>query len=102
MKNIRYTLLAILWIMGANMVAAQTDWPKNGFVPDAQTAMKIAEAVWLPIYGERIYAQRPYRVTKDGENWVVQGSLPPNVVGGTAVAVIAQKDGRIVNVFHPK
>src|SRR5262249_7899264 len=26
--------------------------PKEGYVPDAATAIKIAEAVWIPIYGE--------------------------------------------------
>lgn len=26
----------------------------NGFVPAAETAVKIAEAVWLPIYGESV------------------------------------------------
>jgi hypothetical protein len=101
MKHIRL-LLATLFMVGATMVSAQTKWPQNGFVPDAETAMKIAEAVWLPIYGKDIYKERPYQVIKEGGNWVVSGTLPPNVVGGTAVAVIAQQDGRIINVFHTK
>jgi hypothetical protein len=25
--------------------------PKDGLVPDAETAMRIAEAVWIPIFG---------------------------------------------------
>lgn len=27
--------------------------PKDGFVPDAKTAVKVAEAVLIPVYGEK-------------------------------------------------
>ena len=38
--------------------------PKDGYVPDADTAIKIAVVVWSRIYGEReIAAEKPYRAT---------------------------------------
>lgn len=42
--------------------------PKHGYVPDAATAIKIAVAVWEPIYGEaKISEEKPYRaVLHDG------------------------------------
>jgi hypothetical protein len=69
--------------------------PKDGFVPDADTAIKIAVVVWSRIYGERdIAAQKPYRatLTEDGI-WIVQGS--PRAVS-VAYAYIAKADGRIL------
>ena len=68
--------------------------PKDGLVPDADTAIKIAVVVWSRTYGEReIAAQKPYRVTltEDGI-WIVQGS--PTAVS-IAYAYIAKADGRI-------
>ena len=37
--------------------------PSGGFVPDAATAKKIAEAVWLPIYGKKVLSEKPYQAT---------------------------------------
>ena len=34
--------------------------PKAGFVPNSETAIKIAEAVWFPIYGNDIYDKKPF------------------------------------------
>lgn len=77
--------------------------PHPAPVQSAQAAIKIAVAAWKPIYGEaNIARQQPYRATlKDGE-WHVGGSLPPDVLGGTAYAVIAQKDGQVLRIFHTK
>lgn len=33
----------------------------DGFVPDELTAKKIAEAIWLPIYGPSVLDERPYK-----------------------------------------
>jgi len=37
--------------------------PEQGFVPNVNTAINIAEAIWLPIYGESIYS-KGYAVTE--------------------------------------
>ncbi|MBF5043206.1 hypothetical protein FGE12_12475 [Aggregicoccus sp. 17bor-14] len=78
--------------------------PPEGFVPDAQTAMRIAEAVWLPIYGaENIERQRPLTAMLKGGVWTVVGSLPKGVSrGGVALAEIAKSDARILRVSHGK
>jgi hypothetical protein len=45
---------------------------KDGFVHDAITAARIAEAIWHAAFGDEIYACRPYHVshTKDSL-WIV-------------------------------
>jgi hypothetical protein len=75
--------------------------PKQGFVPNAETAISIAVAVWTPIYGgQRIAAQRPYLATLADGKWTVTGTLPKGWRGGTAIAVVSQSDGRILQVSH--
>jgi hypothetical protein len=91
-------LLPIVHARGAEMNNYR---PPAGYVPDQKTAVRIAVAVWEPIYGkEQIATERPYTaVLKDGV-WNVSGSLPPSMLGGTAFAAISKKDGTVLNVFH--
>jgi len=78
--------------------------PSKGFVPDAATAIRIAEAVWIPIYGEvKIAKEKPFKVTLRGDVWTVTGKdLPPGSAGGVAEADISKRDGRILRVIHGK
>lgn len=99
------TLLLALAVTGAVLLAAEaakhTFKPKDGYVPDAKTAIKIAVAVWEPIYGEeQVAREKPYRATLASGVWTVEGSLPASMVGGVAVAEIAKDDGRILRVSH--
>ena len=73
---------------------------KGGLAPDKETAIRIAEAILFPIYGEKaIRAQRPYQVTlKDGK-WTVDGAPPPpGFVGGSFHIVILQRDARVLEI----
>ena len=76
--------------------------PPNGFVPDAATASRIAEAVWIPIYGEQhISTEKPFKVILNGNVWTVTGKdLPPGHGGGVALAEISKSDARILRVIH--
>ena len=78
--------------------------PKTGYVPNAETAIKIAVAVWESIYGEeRIASEKPYKATLVNGVWVVQGSLrEEHTLGGVAVAEISKDDGRVLRVSHGK
>ncbi len=78
--------------------------PAAGYVPNEETAIKIAVAVWIPIYGkDQIEKEKPYKaVLRDGI-WYVSGSLPAGYVkGGVAEAEIAKDDGRILRISHGK
>jgi hypothetical protein len=81
--------------------------PSNyNFVLSEEVAIKIAVAVWEPIYGkEHIAKQAPYFAYEVKGYWVVQGTLPPAptghiVVGGTAKAIIEKRTGKVIHVIH--
>ena len=75
--------------------------PPSGMVPDAETAIAIAVAIWKPIYGaEEIQAQRPFKAKLTKGVWHVEGSLPPGIPGGVAEARISKTDGRVLYVLH--
>jgi len=75
--------------------------PANGFVPDEATAVRIAEAVLIPIYGEeQIKSERPFKATLKDGIWLVQGYLPRGLKGGTGIVKIAKSDARIVFLIH--
>ena len=82
--------------------------PKNGMVPDKETAARIAEAIWIPVYGEKtIYEERPYQAHLVNDSvWIVWGTFeqPKNTdlkcFGGAAFIAISKRDGRILQLLH--
>lgn len=84
--------------------------PANGLVPNEATAISIAKAVWIPIYGKnQIESEKPYKASINKGVWVVTGSLHKYprgkavfLVGGVAVAEISQRTGEILGVSHGK
>jgi NTF2 fold immunity protein len=100
-------IACIITLMAVFLFAAETEKhnykPKDGYVPDATTAIKIAVAVWEPIYGEtQIAGEKPYTASLANGTWIVEGSLPQGWRGGVAIAEIAKDDGRILRVSHGK
>jgi hypothetical protein len=87
----------------------QSDSPKDGYVPDEATAIRVAEAVLIPIYGEKhVRSERPFHARLKDGIWIVKGSLgnPPKpgdiVVGGTMMAEIERTTGCIKAIYHMK
>jgi len=77
--------------------------PSNGFVPDAATATRIAEAVFIPVYGAgQIAKEEPFTARLEGGAWIVKGTLRAGFVGGVAVVKIDRRDGRILYMMHGK
>jgi NTF2 fold immunity protein len=80
--------------------------PKDGFVPNEKTAIRIAEAVFDPIYGEDLLnSEGPLdaKLNEAGDVWIVWGHLPkPANKGGAAYIEISKADGRILRVTHGK
>ena len=87
--------------------------PDSGFVPNKETAVKIAKAIWYPIYGEEDknnefknyavaligdtawFVTREFKSSVKEENNVVTVSL-----GGGPYILIRKKDGKILKVTH--
>ena len=78
---------------------------ENGVVPDAKTAIKIANAVLVPIYGEdQIASERPFRADLVEGLWVITGTLHggPFVFGGIAHVKISKSTGQIEELWHSR
>lgn len=72
------------------------------YVPNEETAKKIAEAIWLPIYGSKIENNKPYTAKlRDNTVWVVEGTLKEGK-GGVPYIEINKEDCRILLVTHGK
>jgi hypothetical protein len=82
--------------------AAKPKLPQQGIVPDERTAVKIAEAVFLPIFGvEEVSKWQPYHAQLDKNGvWTVYGTLPQGWRGGTPMLAIRKEDGRVLDVWH--
>jgi hypothetical protein len=102
-------LAAVLAIAAVVIAEGKHNYkPIEGYVPDEATAIRIAVAVWIPIYGEKkIEGEKPYRAKLDNGVWTVEGSLPKSkgsgiVLGGVVEAEIAKDNGCILRVSHGK
>src|SRR5262245_10960553 len=70
--------------------------PKTGVVPDTETAKRIAEAVWLPLFGAEVIAeQAPIEAELKHNVWIVIGSRESQA--GLFVFIL-QQDGRILSI----
>lgn len=94
-------LVSFLFLASENLHCGDSYKPPLGFVPDAGTAITIAEAILVPIYGEEItHKQKPFVAILDKGIWTVTGTLPKGLKGGVALVEIARKDARIIRVIH--
>ena len=82
----RFGTLSLAFVLVPCLVDAQQPGPQgytppHGFVPDSATAVRIAVAAWIPIYGEsRIMAEKPFAATLQDSVWTVRGSSPNCIV----------------------
>ena len=79
--------------------------PKEGYVPDTSTAIKIAEAVLVPIYGEKVInEEKPLKAVLKDDVWIVEGTLHcpegERCLGGVAIIEISKDDCTILRVSH--
>ena len=99
-------------LLVAAVAAPQGYVPNAGFVPDARTAIGVAEAVLKPVYGEeKVVSEKPFRAHLEKDIWTVSGTLHckdqdgnPTVQchGGVATVEISKTDGRILSMTHGK
>jgi hypothetical protein len=102
-RAMRFRIILCVLSLAVSLSATAQYKPKDGFVPDAATAIKIAVAIWAPIFGDaKIAVEKPYHATLKDGIWIVEGSLPEGYVGGVARAEILKEDGRIVSISHGK
>jgi uncharacterized membrane protein YccF (DUF307 family) len=72
-------------------------------VPDAATAIRIAEVALIPIYGRKqIESERPFTAKLTKNIWFVAGHLHEGWVGGVAEIWIDKRDGHVLRYIHGK
>lgn len=104
----RYAAILLVLIIGSALPAFAEETvhsykPPSGYVPDADTAIRIAVAVWKPIYGrDNIEARKPYRASLRNGVWLVEGALPRGKKGGGPLAEISKADATVLRVSHGK
>jgi hypothetical protein len=101
----RKPALALLVFSLVPLASGQPSAPKNGYVPNEDTATAIAEAVLIPAYGkDKILSERPFTARLKAGVWTVSGTLrcpdgrggtTTSCVGGVAVVEISKADARI-------
>jgi len=95
-------ILVAFSVVAMNLQKSKKTPMKKGYVPDKETAIKIAEAIWLPIYGEGIYNCKPFVAELRNDSiWVVQGTLTTGK-GGVPYIEIQKTDCKILKVIHGK
>ncbi len=69
---------------------------------DEDSAVKIAEVVLIKTYGERVLAQRPWKVSREGEIFTIEGTLKmtPTTKGGVASISIRKTNAEVVAIIH--
>ena len=81
----------------------KTVFPMNGVVPDEQTAMTIAQAVAIPIWGkETVTAELPLRAVLKANVWTVIGNphLKGGETGGELIIQLDKKTGAVIAFLH--
>ncbi|MEO8149308.1 MAG: NTF2 fold immunity protein [Bacteroidia bacterium] len=72
-------------------------------IKDKETAITISEAVLFKIYGkDNITKQRPYEVYSINGYWVLGGTLPEEILGGTFLIILNAKNGQVIKLTHGK
>ena len=77
--------------------------PDKGFISDAVTAIRVAEAILAPIYGEeKINSEKPFSASLQNSVWIIRGHLPEGLKGGVAEIEISQNNACVLRVSHGK
>lgn len=79
-----------------------------GEIKDFEEAKKVAEKIWIEVYGKEVLKKRPYKVFFDYESevWLVEGSSSSSKYaitnGGVPYFIVEKKTGRVLAIWHDK
>ena len=109
------SIALLLLFLIASVLSAQKPQPSSLSVPDAATAVRIAEPALIKVYGKhQIDSEKPLTARLDDGVWSVHGTLccPDRhgrrtceigrCVGGVAVLKLRQRDGKVLSISHGK
>ena len=74
--------------------------PSNGYVPDQKTAIQVAKAILISVYGEaEVKNEEPFAASLKGNIWTVKGAVRPNPSGNGEVK-LSRIDGAVLFLTH--
>ena len=98
-----FLLLMSNFIYSSNQTKHKKVPQEKVLVSNKETAIKIAAAVWLNLYGDKIYNRKPFHAKfLKGKIWQVSGTLPKGYDGGVPFVEIRKSDSKILKVGHGK
>ena len=72
-------------------------------IKDSLTAIKVIEPILFSIYRkENIESQKPYECYLIENYWVIAGTLPKDVDGGTFLIIIDARNSKVLKITHGK
>jgi hypothetical protein len=69
---------------------------------DKQSAIQIAEIVFVHVYGKDVLKERPWNVSQKKGLFEISGSLPKGWDGGVATMKMNPKTAEVVELYHGK
>ena len=68
-----------------------------------EKAVKFAEQILFDIFGKQdIELQKPYSVYFIEDYWIINGSMPTGMKGGTFLIIINSRDCQVIKLNHGK
>ncbi len=72
-------------------------------IKDSLTAIAIAEPILFGVYGQsNIVKQKPYEIYHISNYWVLSGTLPKDMCGGTFLIIINDRNSQVIKITHGK
>ena len=72
-------------------------------ISDKQTLIEITEPILFKVYGkENIIDERPYEIYLFGDYWIMNGTMPHDMKGGTFTIAINRKTCKVIGITHGK
>lgn len=68
-----------------------------------ETAIAVAEPILFSIYGkDAILGEKPYEAYLIDNYWVILGTLPEKMMGGTFLIILDATNAKVVRITHGK
>lgn len=77
--------------------------PVEILIKNKQTLIQIAEPILFAAFGrESVVSERPYEIYLFGDYWLMNGTMPRNILGGTFSIAIDRRTCKVVGISHGK
>lgn len=97
-------LIGCLMCISIAAVSSKENEQQINYVPNEATAIKVAEAVWLGMWEEKVVNQnKPFHATLEAGVWHVSGTKPAAATkGGTIHMKLQANDCKVLEVWGEK